>query len=174
MKVGVNSRWVPNGVVILNKGDFIEYRGNISSLYNADRIGTFFISKKVDLYGDCTSILKDRMLFDGALAHLFENTPVVNIHSTFLPATTLAYSCYYNMFYGCTSLVTAPELPAITLAENCYSYMFSGCTNLTTAPELLAITLVRDCYSYMFYGCSKLNYIKAMFTTTPSISYTRE
>jgi uncharacterized lipoprotein YajG len=24
----------------------------------------------------------------------------------------------------------------------------------------------------MFYGCTKLNYIKAMFTTTPSSSYT--
>ena len=24
----------------------------------------------------------------------------------------------------------------------------------------------------MFYGCSKLNYIKALFTTTPSNSYT--
>jgi len=24
----------------------------------------------------------------------------------------------------------------------------------------------------MFYGCTNLNYIKAMFTTTPSIAYT--
>ena len=115
-----------------------------------------------------------------------------------LPATTLAEHCYSNMFYGCTSLATAPELPATTLANYCYSYMFEGCTSLvntpelpattltnwcyhsmfygctslTTAPELPATTLVQSCYCDMFYGCTSLNYIKAMFTTTPSSSYT--
>jgi hypothetical protein len=50
--------------------------------------------------------------------------------------------------------------------------MFNGCTSLTTAPELPATALTNYCYNYMFYGCSKLNYIKALFTTTPSTSYT--
>jgi hypothetical protein len=50
--------------------------------------------------------------------------------------------------------------------------MFNGCTSLTTAPELPATTLVNSCYEYMFEGCSNLNYIKAMFTTEPSSSYT--
>ena len=50
--------------------------------------------------------------------------------------------------------------------------MFQGCTSLTTAPELPATTLEKYCYHYMFYGCAKLNYIKAMFTTTPSANYT--
>ena len=49
--------------------------------------------------------------------------------------------------------------------------MIRDCTSLTTAPELLATTLVSGCYSYMFSGCTSLNYIKAMFTTTPSTSY---
>ena len=89
-----------------------------------------------------------------------------------LPATTLTNSCYYYMFEGCTSLTTAPELPAETLAKSCYEGMFGDCTNLTTAPELSAITLANKCYSNMFSGCTNLNYIKAMFTTTPSIIYT--
>jgi hypothetical protein len=50
--------------------------------------------------------------------------------------------------------------------------MFIGCTSLVTAPNLPATTLVNNCYSNMFGGCSSLNYIKAMFTTTPSSSYT--
>lgn len=91
-----------------------------------------------------------------------------------LPATTLATNCYYQMFYGCTSLTTAPALPATTLKSTCYRGMFYGCTSLTTAPELPATTLVSSCYYQMFYGCTKLNYIKAMFTTTPSTSYTRD
>ena len=89
-----------------------------------------------------------------------------------LPATTLAQNCYENMFSGCTSLTTAPELPATTLADSCYYGMFSGCTSLTTAPELPATTLTNSCYTVMFSGCSNLNYIKAMFTTKPSIPYT--
>ena len=90
-----------------------------------------------------------------------------------LPATTLSDYCYYYMFDGCYNLTTAPSiLPATTLASNCYNGMFSYCTSLTTAPELPATTLASNCYFYMFYGCSKLNYIKAMFTTEPSNSYT--
>ena len=85
-----------------------------------------------------------------------------------LPATTLANTCYYQMFYGCTSLTTALELPATNLADSCYVYMFDGCTSLTTAPELPATTLADYCYQYMFQNCTNLNYIKAMFTTTPS------
>ena len=116
-----------------------------------------------------------------------------------LPATTLAEACYLNMFDGCTSLTTAPELPATTLADYCYESMFirctslttapvllpattlayycyrnmfNGCTSLTTAPELPATTLASYCYYNMFSSCANLNYIKAMFTTTPSATYT--
>jgi hypothetical protein len=32
--------------------------------------------------------------------------------------------------------------------------------------------LAYDCYDNMFNGCTNLNYIKAMFTTTPSSTYT--
>ena len=82
-------------------------------------------------------------------------------------APTLKLGCYSCMFSGCTSLTTAPELPATTLKGNCYSSMFEGCTSLTTAPDLPAATLVRSCYYRMFANCSNLNYIKALFTTTP-------
>ena len=89
-----------------------------------------------------------------------------------LSATTLTQSCYINMFEGCTSLTSAPELPATTLTRGCYQSMFKGCTGLTSAPQLPATTLAQDCYYNMFYGCRRLNYIKAMFTTTPSSTYT--
>ena len=89
-----------------------------------------------------------------------------------LPATTLADYCYDYMFNGCTSLVNAPELPSTELAEHCYYHMFEQCTSLTTAPELPATTLINRCYEGMFNGCTSLSYIKAMFTTTPSTSYT--
>lgn len=99
-------------------------------------------------------------------------TSLVNAPSR-LPATTLQSNCYNSMFYGCTSLVNAPELPATTLTTYCYGYMFRDCTSLTTAPELPATKLESNCYNNMFRGCTELNYLKALFTTTPSISYTQ-
>ena len=117
-----------------------------------------------------------------------------------LPATTLADWCYdamfhtcsglteapalhgakmeYGscalMFYSCSALATVPSnmLPATTLAEKCYDSMFFACTSLTKAPDLPATTLATECYDEMFQGCTSLNYVKAMFTTTPSNSYT--
>ena len=82
-----------------------------------------------------------------------------------LPATTLANYCYRSMFLGCTSLTTAPELPATTLANYCYRSMFSGCTSLTTAPELPATTLANYCYYEMFNNCTSL-------TTAPALPAT--
>ena len=80
--------------------------------------------------------------------------------------------CWSDMFNTCTSLINAPELPARTLGTQCYWFMFQNCTSLETAPVLPALTLNNQCYQGMFNGCSSLNYIKAMFTTTPSNTYT--
>ena len=83
-----------------------------------------------------------------------------------LPATTLVTYCYGYMFQGCTSLTTAPALPATTLATYCYGYMFQGCTSLTTAPALPATTLATYCYGYMFHGCTSLTTAPALPATT--------
>ena len=83
-----------------------------------------------------------------------------------LPATMLATSCYERMFYGCTALTTAPALPATTLANSCCGDMFNSCTSLTTAPALPATTLVNVCYRFMFEDCTSL-------TTAPALPATK-
>lgn len=70
---------------------------------------------------------------------------------------SLARSCYQEMFLGCTSLVTAPQLNARALAPVCYKEMFRNCTSLVTAPALPASILTAECYSRMFSGCTSLN-----------------
>jgi hypothetical protein len=52
---------------------------------------------------------------------------------------TMASQCYMNMFYGCTSLTTAPALPATTLNEYCYISMFYGCTNFKVSSSKTGI-----------------------------------
>lgn len=129
------------------------------------------------MFSGCSSLVNAPALPATTLAsycyqYMFQNCTSLVTAPT-LSATTLATYCYNMMFYGCTNLANVQEtLPATTLKSNCYNQMFRGCKKLTTAPVLPAITLVTRCYYYMFYGCSALNYVKAMFTTTPSSSYT--
>ena len=87
------------------------------------------------------------------------------IQAPALPATTLAAGCYYNMFKGCTRLIKAPALPATTLAQSCYLEMFSDCASLTQAPSLPATTLAPSCYQGMFLGCTSLTQAPALPAT---------
>ena len=157
----------------INTGQTLSFRGELTPTYSAG-IGTFTISKKCNLEGNCMSMLfgdnaANNLSLNGknyAFYNLFYDcTNIVSVSENFLPATTLAERCYNNMFYGCTSLTAAPELPATTLSYMCYAYMFYNCSNLTTAPALPATTLVSICYNSMFSGCSNL-------TTAPELPAT--
>jgi len=140
--------------------------GNIMSLIHGDA----FVGETTVTENMFRELFFDR-LGDDTTGDIYP-CGVANASNLILPATTLDNGCYQGMFSGCSSLTTAPELPAEALDNNCYFQMFYGCSSLTTAPELPATTLADACYGGMFYGCSNLNYIKAMFTTTPSTTYT--
>lgn len=83
-----------------------------------------------------------------------------------LPLTKLTDGCYESMFRNCTNLETAPELPAIELANKCYQSMFEGCTKLVNAPELKATVLAQECYRSMFKDCSSLKVAPSLPATT--------
>lgn len=89
-----------------------------------------------------------------------------------LPSTSLSNYCYSNMFRE-SGLGEAPVLPATTLSTQCYNAMFRDCGGITKTPKLAAKTLVSGCYNYMWTGCTELASIIALFTTTPSTSYTQ-
>lgn len=167
----------------INAGDKVLWKGVGKSMAKGggdnssfSSTGNYIVSGNVMslLYGD---VFANQVTFPFNSRYtfywLFNNNKLISIENLILPATTLVAYCYYRMFLHCTSLTTAPELPATTLTYNCYENMFSGCTSLTTAPELPATTLANSCYNGVFNGCSNLNYIKAMFTTTPSTTYTQ-
>ena len=138
-------------------------------------IGKFYSSGRFTVEGNIMSLLygddfEDKTSLSGkdyAFKDLFYScAKLESAENLSLPATTLANNCYYEMFYGCTSLTTAPELPATTLANNCYQYMFYGCTSLTTAPELPATALQQYCYYGMFQGCTSLTTTLVLSATT--------
>ena len=133
-------------------GDIVQFRGTDHLNGNATFQTT---TAQINVYGNINSLIttgyatnpESVVLSINEYSSLFAvgdgaSFPAVNVISAenlVLPSTTLDVSCYHSMFYGCTSLTTAPELPATTLADE-------------------------GCYAFMFVGCSSLNYIKCLAT----------
>ena len=172
------STWTPlasGETVSVVTGDKVMWKSTITPGYGRKSgIGYFSSNNKFNVYGNSMSLLygdnfKEQTSLegkDGAFDDLFKNCSyLIEASTLILPATTLGKSCYADMFSGCTSLTTAPELPATTLSDNCYYGMFNGCSSLTTAPELPVTTLSDNCYYGMFKGCSSL-------TTAPELPAT--
>ena len=153
--------------ITVNTGDKIQFRGSNTSYSDyASSYSTFVGSTaSFEVEGNIMSLinstnfatlttLESKYTFNG----LFNNcTGLTYAENLVLPATTLADSCYYSMFAGCSSLTKAPkELPSDTLTQSCYAQMFWNCTSLTKAPKLPATTLAIGCYSGMFANCKSL------------------
>ena len=132
-------------ITLANIGDHVFFRagegGNDRFAYNAGTFRYFTLTGNVAASGDIMSLLD------------------ASNHSNYSLSGHSAFALAY-LFYGCTSLTTAPSLPATTLAGSCYYQMFYGCTSLTTAPSLPATSLVSSCYHQMFYGCTSLASIR--------------
>ena len=157
----------------VNTGQTLSFKATGLTPTSSAGIGTFSISKKCNLKGNCMSMVygdeaegQTTISKSNQFRLLFrECTNVVKVSSDFLPATNMKSNSYLLMFDGCTSLTTAPELPATTLANACYHGMFYNCSSLIAAPALPAMTLATSCYSSMFYGCTSL-------TTAPELPAT--
>ena len=156
--------WTVGNSVEITKGNKVLWKGEMTPASNSG-VGAFSSTGRFEAQGNIMSLLfgdnfKGRTDLTGknyAFSKLFSsNSNLINAQNLSLPATTLASLCYSNMFEGCTSLTTAPELPATILADSCYEYMFYRCTSLVTAPVLPATTLAIYCYNTMFRGCTSL------------------
>ena len=165
---------VTTDAITVGVGDKVAFYGSGTTItsYNGTQIagGT----AEVKVYGNIMSLVDETgyetataLTVDNTFQSLFKgNAKLTDASGLLLPATSLAKSCYESMFFGCTSLTTAPaKLPATSLAKSCYESMFSGCKALTAAPELKATTLDESCYRSMFSGCTSL-------TTAPELPAT--
>ena len=146
--------------------------GNIMSLIYGDDFAGKTAIKQYDNCFNClfstmpgalkninNLVLPATTLYYGCYRNMFVGcASLTSIPSSLLPATTLTEVCYNGMFSNCTSLTNVPSnlLPATTLTEGCYSGMFGNCTSLTSVPNLPATTLANNCYYYMFNGCTGL------------------
>ena len=159
-------------VPLANAGDKVYLRatGTNDSFSESGKYIKFKMEGSIAASGNIMSLLdKDcRTLSvpDNAFQYLFYNNTTLTT-APLLPATTLSYCCYAEMFNGCSSLTTAPDLPATTLADYCYFHMFKDCSSLTAVPtELPAINLATRCYEGMFKDCSAMATAPVLPATT--------
>lgn len=81
---------------------------------------------------------------------------------------------FYQLFYGCSSLVTPPELPVCELSTGCFMYMFADCTNMVSAPQLNYTEMKNSCYNNMFvrnYNLVSVPQIKASVMAADCFGY---
>lgn len=125
----------------INAKQTVSFKCNVSASNTIiSEIGQFYISGLCRLKGNCMSMLYgddainqfslvewEGYIFDS----LFKNCGgIVHVSKNFLPATTLGFGCYTNMFEGCSLLCNTPDLPAAALDYRCYYRMFYGCSRL--------------------------------------------
>jgi hypothetical protein len=160
-----NTKVLPDCTNIDFSSQSVVASGGLNGLFGGTKITTAQLDTILKEHGINNYSLPVTTLANYCYADMFQGCTSLTTAPQ-LPATSLANYCYYQMFCGCTSLTTAPStLPAKTLVDNCYHSMFAGCTGLTTAPSLPATTLAKFCYSAMFQGCTSL-------TTAPSLPAT--
>ena len=193
-------------ITLANRNDKVYFRGSRSQ-QDFDNYIQFNLTGKLSACGNINSLLSpdesiyknitDYTTFETANGQtfyrlFFNQTSLYDVSSLKLSTNKLSITCYGDMFFGCTSLINAPELPATILSDSCYMSMFCNCTSLNQAPVLQATLLEHSCYMsmfenctslvqapvlpavfsadycyrWMFDGCAKLNYIKCLMTDT--------
>ena len=103
-------------------------------------IDSFISTCKFNVEGNIQSLMEGDNFVNTTNNNIYyfffsNNTNIVNAEHLILPSNANPHM-YEGMFYGCTSLVTAPELPATTLSESCYSMMFYNCSLLNSIKML--------------------------------------
>lgn len=157
------------------------YTGCISLKYaptiNAGNLG---ISSMQSTFYNCSAltdvgyiVVSGSVGASGLLTTFFACNSLVNVPSITVTDTTGGKACS-GTFKSCVNIVNASSvvIKNMTGTYACYE-MFRGCTKLKTGATLNALTISSYSYQNLYYGCSVLEYIKAMFTTTPSDTYTK-
>lgn len=110
-KDGTNwTEWDYSKITLEKEGDIIYFKGNNSAGFSTNKnYVTFSFSKNIAASGSIMSLIDEK----GEVKEIPKNY------------------CFYKLFEGCSTLVSAPDLTAETLKGYCYSNLFSGCSSLT-------------------------------------------
>lgn len=142
----------PAAGVTINADEKLILQGELSTV-----LGTFASTGNFRVYGNIQSL---NLLGSPSIActgGLFKNcTGLTDARYLILPQATVPASGYYEMFKGCTSLVTAPKIEATQFNSRSLQSMFQGCTSLTTIRPFTIDNYAYYVCSQMFANCTSL------------------
>lgn len=171
-------RWKANGYQTTNTGGTGQmyttaYSYSYYSYFNSTADFNAYGNPKSLLYSDDFATFNETYtnpngsVYVRFLGLFREAEHLINAKRLAMPSNLATNNALEYMFYGCTSLITAPELPATSVGIRSYGYMFQNCTSLTNAPSILpSIYSNTDVYESMFEGCTSL-------VTAPLMNVTR-
>ena len=173
-----------NALSITSNYAFCKLFNNCTGLKSLPELPATTISEYCyrQMFSGCTSLedisdleLPATTLSPGCYSLMFQDCSGITDASFTLPALNGNYNVYSAMFRRCTSLTEPPVIAMTNLNTGSLQMnsMFEGCTSLERSPVLRPLLLMSNCYAQMFDGCTSLKYIYALFTTTPSTTYTR-
>lgn len=160
--------------ISVTTGDIVQFKGNNNQYGTGGTSSVTFDQStcSFNVYGNIMSLIDSENFanvttLSGSFNFnkFFVGRSVVNAENLVVPFTNATQNCMEGMFYGCTTLLTAPKkLAATSLSSECYKNMFWGCTSLTATPVLPAQWASRECYFQMFYNCRSLTTVTCLAT----------
>ena len=146
-----------NGDFNVNAGDVVLFKGDVSQ---SSSDAGFWVTGNFSVQGNILSI--------------YDSTGFTSRTTLRSTGDTFSRLFGYPNEPTCTGLTSAEHLvlPLTALTENCYENMFRGCYSLTTGPEIPDAVLAPACYQDMFNECQSLNYIKCLSTDSNIGDYT--
>lgn len=156
---------------ILNTGDMIKWRGNITPTSSSGS-GTFSSTGTFKAMGNPLS-LRDGDNIDNTKklnAYIFyrlflDCTGLIDSNCLFLPYT-LSSGCFYEMYKGCSSLISPPKIQnSPSIEGSCYAYMFKDCLSIIKVEPFVMNFNNPSNYAAaesMFENCNAL--VSAVFT----------
>ncbi|MBE6336245.1 MAG: hypothetical protein E7066_06185 [Lentimicrobiaceae bacterium] len=135
---------------VINTGQkicFKQEEGVLIPSTNYMEIGTFSISHRCNLSGNCMSLYfgdnaKGKIDMTGiSFCNLFKDCDtIIEVSDNFLPATIDGNKCYNSIFSGCVNMIKAPAIQLQALSncskafDNCKSLTFIKITNENLSP----------------------------------------
>ena len=145
----------PAAGVTINADEKLILRGELSTV-----LGTFASTGNFRVFGSIQSL---NFLGSSSIActgGLFKNcTGLTDARYLILPQATVPEKGYFEMFKGCTSLITAPKIEATKFGSSSLNSMFSGCTSLTTIRPFTIDSYAYYICSNMFENCTSLTIV---------------
>ena len=108
------------------------------------------------------------------------NTFLVNADKLKILFSVYENNSLFAMFYGCSNLITTPEMCDCQIKDNAVCQMFYNCSNIIKTPKNLRFTTITKSASYyppcqsVFSGCTKLETVVPITVTSISTPSTTD